>query len=129
MDFMDIPLKEIGEDVELSKAQWKQLTTALIDEYEIQKGINIYESEIHHVFVLDRNIGTDNGHGGYFTNYVIINRRGKLSTYTHELGHNLDLHHTFDVYNIPKGSSFNFMDYSSTKNMFFKYQFLKLNKD
>ena len=58
--------------------------------------------------------------------YLIISyqARNKYTTYVHELGHNRSLHHTFETGTpISKYFTFNFMDYSANRNLFFKQQF------
>jgi hypothetical protein len=50
-----------------------------------------------------------------------------LKTYTHEIGHILNLEHTYEIngnggFSIPKFQTLNFMDYSNIKNMFYYAQ-------
>ena len=52
----------------------------------------------------------------------------KWSLFAHEIGHTFSLEHPFDTNSFTKGSSRNFMDYTSKMNMFWYWQWRIMNK-
>ncbi len=68
--------------------------------------------------------GTGGNSGAFFVS--ILN---KFYVYSHELGHGLGLNHTFEnngSKNIPQGKTSNFMDYNSSYDTWFRYQYLRI---
>lgn len=84
--------------------------------------------------------GQANKIGGY---YLCLFEARQEYTIVHELGHLLNLEHTFPMkdengkpiikqdstHDIPEGTTNNFMDYSILRNMFFLYQMKILNSN
>jgi len=62
---------------------------------------------------------------------MFFDGKGSVGTLSHELGHNLDVAHTFDpennAYCFERASTDNIMDYSSDKIIFYYEQWKKMN--
>ena len=89
------------------------------------------DRSLHYIFISDkkiafRGLSSSNGDDKYKIRYVIMNPidRNAYDIYTHELGHNCTLKHTFmyDGGNVPEASTTNFMDYSRILKYFWKWQ-------
>lgn len=117
-----------------STSSFKLNTTvvdSLVETYKIKNEIN---KNYYYVFITNLLVSNSNGEqiaGRVYqrigSNIAAVFNGSKVSTYTHELGHNLGLYHTFSESDnnnrlIPKGATTNYMDYSFTRNMFFIFQ-------
>jgi predicted Zn-dependent protease len=69
--------------------------------------------------------GNVTGVGRLSFNQAMIFKTATTSTVAHELGHCLGFDHTKTERSIPEGTTVNYMDYSTTRNMFFLYQWIK----
>ncbi|CAA0244830.1 conserved hypothetical protein [Tenacibaculum maritimum] len=94
------------------------------------------DSDKYYVFVTDIRVATTNGNVagralGFNTNSLILLKDRGTKTIIHEIGHCLDMKHTFDngqgARKIPEKTTRSFMDYSTKRNMFFLYQLKHLS--
>lgn len=115
---------------------------SLLNSYKEKTNIDISklkEYRIRFFFITTINVPTDNvdkvvGGKTYepFRMGALFNKGG-LEELAHEIGHLLNLHHTFESDDqgstsivIPEGKTENYMDYSRNRNMFFLYQWKKV---
>ncbi len=70
--------------------------------------------------------------GGIESKYCVLYYDRGAPTIVHELGHDLGFYHTFDAQTgsrrIPEKTTESYMDYSTTRNMFYLYQMKKIKQ-
>ncbi len=123
-----------------TKREW--VLNSLLNSYKKSTGIDVSkgkENNIRFFFITTIDVPADNidkvvGGKAYEKKGIgALFNKGGLEELAHEVGHLLNLHHTFEGDNkgsttiiIPEGKTQNYMDYSTGRNMFFLYQWIKV---
>jgi hypothetical protein len=108
----------------------KQIRELLESEYKKK-----YKTTLTHIIFVINNremVGNVGGFGSQNTSVVLFlpTVGDQWRHYIHEIGHTLGLSHPFEMNSqYHKGSTPNFMDYSPTQNMFWKWQWETINKN